>query len=92
MGDMPLVSFNKLFDYSCQGYLHSKDYSSLKPFCGVLGRKGIDEVLRTKACPITISSSTFLRLLYSWSLALECGESLSFLDFVDESIHESLRA
>lgn len=34
----------------------------------------------------------FLRLLYSWILVLDGGKNLSFLDFVDNVMHESLRA
>ena len=48
--------------------------------------------LRTKSCPIKISSFAFWdsSLLCSWSLVLGDEKNLCFLDFVDNIMHASL--
>ena len=64
---------------------------NMVPFGGLLGRREIVVFLRTKSCRFKISSS-FLKLLYSWSMGPSSNKDLNFLTFVDCIMDESVRA
>ena len=48
-------------------------------------------ILKAKLLPLWISSSMFLRMLYSWSQVLDGGSKVPLLDFVNKIMHESSR-
>ena len=49
-------------------------------------------IFEGKASSLQDCKLYFLRLLYSWSQVLDGSSSMSSLDFVDKTIHESLKA